>query len=42
MQRAWSDEKSIQNFGKKNLKGRDYFEDRGIDGTIILKLILVK
>jgi hypothetical protein len=30
------------NFWLKNLKGRDYSEDLGVDGTIILEWILGK
>jgi hypothetical protein len=36
------DEKCVKNFGLESLKGRDHLEDLGIDGKIILKLILVK
>jgi len=38
----WRDEKCIQNFGQKNLKGRDYLQDLVIDGRIILEEILGK
>jgi hypothetical protein len=34
------DEKSIQNFGWENLKGRDHMEDLSKDGRIILEWIL--
>jgi len=30
------DEKCIQSFGRKNLKGRESSEDPGVDGRIIL------
>jgi hypothetical protein len=36
------DEKCIQNFGWKNLKGRDHLEDLSSHGRIISKLILNK
>jgi hypothetical protein len=37
-----SDETCVQNFGRKNLKGRDHTENLGIDGRLILKRILGK
>jgi hypothetical protein len=36
------DEKCIQNFGRKNLKGREYLEDLDVNGKVILELILGK
>jgi hypothetical protein len=36
------DEKSVQNFGRENLKGRDYSEELGICGRIVLEWILGK
>jgi len=36
------DEKCIQKLYQENLKGRDYVEDPGIDGRIILQWILEK
>jgi hypothetical protein len=30
------DEKCVQNFGQKNLKGRDNLKDLEVDGKIIL------
>jgi hypothetical protein len=36
------DEKCVQNFGRKKLKGRDHSEDLGVDGRIILEWILGK
>jgi hypothetical protein len=33
------DEKCIQNFGRKNPKGRDNSKDVGVDGRIILKWV---
>jgi hypothetical protein len=36
------DEKLIQNFGWKNLQGRDNPEDLGVDVKIILECILEK
>jgi hypothetical protein len=34
--RLGRDEKSILNFGSRNLEYREYVEDRGLDGRIIL------
>jgi hypothetical protein len=34
--------RSAYNFSSKNLKGRDYSEDLGADGRIILECILAK
>jgi hypothetical protein len=34
------DKKCIQNFDRKNLKGRDHPENVGVDGRIIFKRIL--
>jgi hypothetical protein len=39
---ACRDEKLGQDFDPKNFKGRDHSEDLGVDGKIILKLILKK
>jgi hypothetical protein len=38
----WTDGKCVKYFGHKNLKGRDHSEDLGVDGRIILELILGK
>jgi len=38
----WRCEKCIQNFGMENLTGRDHSENLGVDGRIILELILQK
>jgi len=38
----WSDEKCIQYFGWKKVKGRVHLEDLGVDGRIILEWILGK
>jgi hypothetical protein len=40
MQHTWGDQKCIQHFGQRKLKGRDHLGDQDIDGRIILKLIL--
>jgi len=37
-----TDEKCVQCFGRKKLKERDHSEDLGVDGMIILELILGK
>jgi hypothetical protein len=36
------DEKCLQNFGRKNMKGRDHLERLGVYGKIILKWVLGK
>jgi hypothetical protein len=38
----WEDEKCIQNFRWRIVKGRDHLEDLHTDGKIILKCILKK
>ena len=35
------EQKCTQGFGKKNCKERDHVEDLGIDGSLILKLMLL-
>jgi hypothetical protein len=37
-----SDEKRIQNCGRKNVKGRDHSEDFDVNGRIIFEWILRK
>jgi len=36
------DDKCIQTFGRKNLKKRDYLEDKGVDGRILVEWMFGK
>jgi hypothetical protein len=39
---ARRDERYVQNFGRKNLKGRDHLKDIGVDGKVNSEWILDK
>jgi len=39
---VWRRREMLKGFGSVNLRERDYIEDLGIDGTIIVKLTLKK